>query len=133
MEGERRFGKNWATWLAGTTTFIALAYCTAVAQDPPNTITFSNNSGESATVKLVGPAHGYVPVPNQSERTVHVAGDCRPPSNRIYPSDDSPYYCPKPGSPRPFFIESPVPGGYDVESTALSENGGNRRLGVDHL
>jgi hypothetical protein len=42
------------------------------ADEPPNTITFSNNSGQDATVKLVGPTGGYVAVRNQTEQTIHV-------------------------------------------------------------
>ncbi|MGO9273452.1 MAG: hypothetical protein ACLQOO_24975 [Terriglobia bacterium] len=48
--------------------------CSSVrAQEPPNTITFINNSGEDATVKLIGPTHGYISVPNRAQNTVHVA------------------------------------------------------------
>ncbi len=42
------------------------------AQHAPNTITFDNQSGEFAIVKLVGPTKTAVEVPNGQERTVHV-------------------------------------------------------------
>ena len=41
--------------------------------DDPNTITFSNESEEDATVRLVGPTRGHYRVPNGTQRTVHVA------------------------------------------------------------
>ena len=38
----------------------------------PNTITFENQSGQDALVKLVGPTRGVVPVPNRSQAGIHV-------------------------------------------------------------
>lgn len=43
------------------------------ALDNPNTITFDNQSGEPALVKLVGPTRQAVDVPKGQKRTVHVA------------------------------------------------------------
>jgi len=43
------------------------------AQTAPNTITFDNQSGEFAIVKLMGPTKVAVEVPNGQEQTVHVA------------------------------------------------------------
>lgn len=44
----------------------------AIASDSPNTITFENQSGELALVKLVGPTVMAVEVPDNGSRTVHV-------------------------------------------------------------
>lgn len=44
----------------------------AMASDSPNTITFENQSGEFALVKLVGPTIMAVEVPDNGSRTVHV-------------------------------------------------------------
>jgi hypothetical protein len=38
----------------------------------PNTITFENQSGSAALVKLVGPTRGALPVPDRSRATIHV-------------------------------------------------------------
>ncbi len=43
------------------------------AGDYPNTISFGNESGEDAVVRLVGPTRQDVPVPNGTRRTVHAA------------------------------------------------------------
>lgn len=43
-----------------------------VAQEYPNTITFENQSGDNAVVKLVGPVRLVVPVPDMTNQTVHV-------------------------------------------------------------
>ena len=43
------------------------------AQDIPNTITFDNQSGEPAVVKLIGPTKQSVEIPNGEKRTVNVA------------------------------------------------------------
>ena len=52
-------------------TFLYPAYLTA--QEPPNTITFDNQAGEYALVKLVGPTLTSIEVPNGEKRTVHAA------------------------------------------------------------
>jgi len=39
---------------------------------PPNTITFENESGGGALVKLIGPTRGVVPVPNHSRAGINV-------------------------------------------------------------
>jgi hypothetical protein len=39
---------------------------------PPNTVTFENQSGQDALVKLVGPTRGVVPVANGSRAGIHV-------------------------------------------------------------
>ena len=52
---------------------VVVAAGIAAAQNMP-TISFVNYSGESATVKLVGPTAGYIEVPNGSSRTVGVRG-----------------------------------------------------------
>lgn len=44
----------------------------ASAQDYVNSITFQNHSGEDAVVKVVGPVRWAVPVPNATDRTIHV-------------------------------------------------------------
>jgi hypothetical protein len=51
----------------------ALANGTLSAQDRP-TITFSNQSGDSALVRLEGPSARIVPVPDGASRTVEVSG-----------------------------------------------------------
>lgn len=43
------------------------------AQDNPNTITFDNQSGEPAFVKLIGPTRQSVEVPKGRKKTLHVA------------------------------------------------------------
>lgn len=43
------------------------------AKDPPNTITFDNQAGEYALVKLIGPTLKAVDVPDGQKRTVNVA------------------------------------------------------------
>ena len=43
------------------------------AEDHPNTITFENQSGEPAVVKLVGPSGQSVEVPQGKTRTINVA------------------------------------------------------------
>jgi TPR repeat protein len=43
------------------------------SQEQPNTVTFINQSGESALVKLMGPTSLLVEVPNGTSRTVNVA------------------------------------------------------------
>ncbi len=68
-----RFALNWGRAVASLVAVLVLTCVLVCAQEPPNTITFTNNSGEDAMVKLVGPTHGYIAVPNQAERTVHVA------------------------------------------------------------
>jgi len=68
----------------------------ASAQDYVNSITFQNHSGEDAVVKLVGPVRWAVPVPNATDRTVHVpAGNyyivtryCNQPGNCTYTKGD---------------------------------------------
>jgi len=53
-----------------------LSHQDTYAQTVPNTITFDNQSGEFAIVKLMGPTKVAVEVPNGQERTVNVeAGD----------------------------------------------------------
>lgn len=59
---------------------ISLFWCVslspAIAETSPNTITFDNQSGEFAIVKLVGPTKVEIEVPNGQDRTVNVeAGD----------------------------------------------------------
>jgi len=62
--------------LIGASFILCIALDPAVAQTPPNTITFDNQSGEIAMVKLVGPSKVAVDVPNGEKRTVNVeAGD----------------------------------------------------------
>ena len=51
--------------------FLYPAFLTA--QEHPNTITFDNQAGEYATVKLVGPTLTSIEVPNGEKRTVHAA------------------------------------------------------------
>ena len=57
--------------------FVILGLCanppSIHAQDNPNTITFDNQSGESALVKLIGPTGHTVEVPNGESRTVNAA------------------------------------------------------------
>jgi|GEM_PF-2765183 len=52
-------------------TFFFPAFLTA--QEHPNTITFDNQAGEYALVKLVGPTLTSIEVPNGEKRTVHAA------------------------------------------------------------
>lgn len=47
--------------------------CAASAQQPPNTITFVNRSGESALVQLTGPSGQDITVPTGSSRTVNIS------------------------------------------------------------
>jgi len=62
--------------LIGAALILCIALEPALAQTPPNTITFENQSGEVAVVKLVGPTKVAIEVPNGQERTVNVeAGD----------------------------------------------------------
>jgi len=49
-----------------------LSHQDTYAQTAPNTITFENQSGEFAIVKLMGPTKVAVEVPNGQEQTVHV-------------------------------------------------------------
>jgi len=42
------------------------------AQAFPNTITFENQSGEDAMVKLIGPVRWNIPVPNGTSRAINV-------------------------------------------------------------
>src|ERR1022692_1144958 len=56
-----------------TVLLVVLAAGVATAQNTP-TISFVNYSGESATVKLIGPTGGYIEVPNGASRTVGVRG-----------------------------------------------------------
>ena len=54
-----------------------IVYCTflmplkLIAQEHPNTITFDNQAGEYALVKLVGPTLTSIEVPNGKKRTIH--------------------------------------------------------------
>ena len=43
-----------------------------LAQAYPNTITFENQSGEGALVKLIGPVRWNIPVPNGTSRAINV-------------------------------------------------------------
>lgn len=52
---------------------ISSALSSAQAEDNPNTITFENESGEPAVVKLVGPSDQSVEVSQGESRTVNVA------------------------------------------------------------
>jgi len=54
---------------------VILAICVAPvnAKDNPNTITFDNQSGSPALVKLIGPTPQIVHAPNGQKRTVNVA------------------------------------------------------------
>lgn len=53
-----------------------LSHQDTYAESAPSTITFDNQSGEFAIVKLMGPTKVAVEVPNGQEQTVHVeAGD----------------------------------------------------------
>jgi|SRR5271157_1690592 len=52
---------------------VALLCSTAQTQESPNTFTFVDDSGEKVTLKLIGPTHGYISVPNRAQNTVHVA------------------------------------------------------------
>lgn len=60
----------WFTWFV-------IAYGTALAQtvvnDPGNTITFENASGQTALVRLAGPTELMVTVPDKESRTVEVS------------------------------------------------------------
>ena len=57
--------------------FVMLGLCASFpevyAQDNPNSITFENQSGELALVKLIGPTGQNVEVPDGQSRTVNVA------------------------------------------------------------
>jgi hypothetical protein len=46
--------------------------CASAQSASPNTVTFENQSGQGALVKLVGPTRGVVPVPNRSRAGIHV-------------------------------------------------------------
>lgn len=61
--------------LITTTLFVILAICVTIsnAKDNPNIISFDNQSGESALVKLVGPTPKIVKVANGQKRSVNVA------------------------------------------------------------
>jgi hypothetical protein len=50
---------------------LASASGVARAQDYPSTITFVNQSGDDALVKLIGPIRLNVPVPNAESNSVH--------------------------------------------------------------
>src|SRR5437870_4845307 len=55
--------------------FLAAAFfvVSAGAQSAaPSTVTFGNQSGQGALVKVVGPTRGVVPVPTRSRAGVHV-------------------------------------------------------------
>ena len=52
--------------------FLCIPFSVSSAQTSPNTITFDNQSGEFAVVKLMGPTTVSVEVPNGQDRTVHV-------------------------------------------------------------
>lgn len=56
----------------GVTLGLGMLSGRAYAQWNPNTITFENQSGENAVVKLIGPVRRTVPVPNMTNRTVNV-------------------------------------------------------------
>ena len=46
---------------------------TTHAQDNPNTITFDNQSGQPALVKLIDPTGQVIEVPNGQKQTVNVS------------------------------------------------------------
>jgi hypothetical protein len=66
------FNRARLTVLAGAI-LVVLATATGIAraQDYLNIITFVNQSGEDALVKLVGPVRLNIPVPNASSNSVH--------------------------------------------------------------
>jgi hypothetical protein len=53
---------------------LLLAASTGHAQTPRATITFDNQSGEPALVKLIGPTGRLADVPNRQKRTVKLTG-----------------------------------------------------------
>jgi hypothetical protein len=57
-------------YAARVTALLALAAWARAAG--PNTITFENQSGAAALVKLVGPTRGALPVPDRSIASIHV-------------------------------------------------------------
>lgn len=58
-------------------TYLVLHAPRVQAEDPPNTITFDNQSGEPALVILKGPTEKTVEVPDGQRRTVNAAaGNC---------------------------------------------------------
>jgi len=67
----------WALIAVTRSTYLAAAVLAAALalnaeRTPPSTVTFDNQSGKDAVVKLVGPTRGVVPVADHSRAGVHV-------------------------------------------------------------
>jgi hypothetical protein len=58
-------------WVYLTAAVLAAALAPAAGHAPLSTVTFDNQSGEDAVVKLVGPTRCVVPVANRSRAGVH--------------------------------------------------------------
>ena len=63
---------NWKIVVLGLLLAVAGLTGAALAQDYQNSITFVNQSGEDAVVKLIGPVRLNIPVPNAANNSVRI-------------------------------------------------------------